>query len=67
VNRIFSRRDERLRAVANARDIIVKSVRPDQPEPIPVRTWQHRMGKIILRFVVLLVIGAGLLMLAWRR
>jgi hypothetical protein len=45
----------------------VKTVRPDQPEPIPVRTGQHRMGKIILRFVVLLAIGTGLLMLAWMR
>ena len=37
----------------------MKTVRPDQPEPIPVRAGSHRMGSIIIRFVVLLAIVAG--------
>ncbi len=49
------------------RGYAVKTVRPDQPDPIPARRGPHLMGKIILRFVVLLVIGTGLLMLAWMR
>ena len=40
--------------------IAVKTVRPDKEEPIPVRAGSHRMGKIIIRFVVLLAIVAGL-------
>jgi hypothetical protein len=45
----------------------VKTVRPDKPEPIPVRAGTHRIGKIIIRFVVLLAIIAGLMLLAWLR
>jgi hypothetical protein len=45
----------------------VKTVRPDKPEPIPVRTGGHRMGQIIVRFVVLLAIAVGLMMFAWLR
>jgi hypothetical protein len=45
----------------------VKTIRPDKPEPIPVRTGSHGMGKIIIRFVVLLAIIVGLMMIAWLR
>lgn len=45
----------------------VKTVRPDKPEPIPVRAGPHRMGKIIIRFVALLAIATGLFALAWLR
>lgn len=45
----------------------MKTVRPDNPEPIPARDVRPQMGKIILRFVALLVIAIGLLLLAWSR
>ena len=45
----------------------MKTVRPDKPEPIPVRTGGHRMGQIIVRFVVLLAIAVALMMFAWLR
>jgi len=47
--------------------IAVKTVRPDQQEPIPVRAGQHRMGQIIIRFVALLAIIVALMLLAWLR
>jgi hypothetical protein len=45
----------------------VKTIHPDKPEPIPVRANAHGMGKIIIRFVVLLVIVGGVLLVAWLR
>lgn len=45
----------------------MKTVRPDKTEPIPTRDGSPQMGKIILRFMVLLVIAIGLLFLAWSR
>lgn len=45
----------------------MKTVRPDKPDPIPVRAETHGIGKIIIRFVVLLAIIAGLMLLAWSR
>jgi hypothetical protein len=45
----------------------VKTVRPDQEEPIPVHAGSHRMGQIIIRFVALLAIVVGLMLLAWLR
>lgn len=63
MNRIFARRDE---LSSNRRgDFVVKTVRPDKPEHIAVRAGPHRMGQIIIRFVVLLAIVVGLLLLAW--
>ena len=45
----------------------MKTVRPDKPEPIPVRSGPHRMGQIIIRFVVLLAIIVALMVFAWLR
>ena len=45
----------------------MKTIRPDKPEPIPVRASAHGMGKIIIRFVVLLAIIAGIVLIAWLR
>ena len=45
----------------------MKTVRPDKPEPIPVRAGQHRIGQIIIRFVVLLAIIVALMLFAWLR
>ena len=45
----------------------MKTIRPDKPEPIPARAQPHGIGKIIIRFVALLVIIVGLMVLAWLR
>jgi uncharacterized membrane protein len=45
----------------------VKSIRPEGAEPIPARAGTHRMGTIIARFVVILVLVIVVLMLAWYR
>jgi hypothetical protein len=71
MNRISSCCDERaacaLSALRLEGTIAVKTVRPDQEEPIPVRAGSHRMGQIIIRFVALLAIVGGLMLLAWLR
>ena len=45
----------------------MKTIRPDKPDPIPVRANAHGMGKIIIRFMVLLAIIAGIVLIAWLR
>jgi hypothetical protein len=44
----------------------MKSVRPDNSDPIPMRASPHRMGIIMLRFVGLLFVAVVVLALAWR-
>jgi hypothetical protein len=44
----------------------MKSVRPDNSDPIPMRASPHRMGTIMLRFVGLLFVAVVVLALAWR-
>jgi hypothetical protein len=70
VNRIFSRCDERLRTRAQQAPegiSTVKTVRPDKPEPIPVHAGSHRMGSVIVRFLVLAAIIAAIVLSAWLR
>jgi hypothetical protein len=45
----------------------VKSIRPEGAKPIPVRAGTHRMGTIIVRFVAILALVIGVLMLVWYR
>jgi hypothetical protein len=45
----------------------VKTIRPNNSDPIPVPQSPHRMGKIILRFVALLGVAVLLLAFAWSR
>jgi hypothetical protein len=45
----------------------VKIVRPNNADPIPLRTSPPKMGTIMVRFVVLLVVAVGLLALLWSR
>jgi len=45
----------------------MKSIRPDNPEPIPMRSVPPRMGNIMIRFVGLLVLAVLVLMLIWSR
>ena len=46
--------------------VLMKSIRPDNTDPIPLRTSPHRMGTILIRFVGLLVVAVVVLALAWR-
>jgi hypothetical protein len=45
----------------------MKTIRPDNTDPIPLRTAPPRMGTIMLRFIGLLVIAIAALALAWSR
>jgi hypothetical protein len=45
----------------------MESIRPDQPDPIPLRHSPPGMGIIMIRFVGLLVVAVVVLALAWSR
>jgi hypothetical protein len=45
----------------------MKSVRPDNPDPIPLQSAPPPMGTIMIRFVGLLVAGVAVLALIWSR
>jgi hypothetical protein len=45
----------------------MKSIRPDNTDPIPLRPSPPRMGTIMIRFVGLLIVATLALALAWSR
>jgi hypothetical protein len=45
----------------------MKTVRPDNSDPIPLRTQPHNVGTIMLRFVGLLAAATVVLALIWSR
>ncbi|SHG35410.1 hypothetical protein [Bradyrhizobium erythrophlei] len=45
----------------------MQSIRPDNTDPIPLRSSPHRMGTIMIRFVGLLIVAVALLTLIWSR
>ena len=45
----------------------METIRPNNTDPIPVRTTSPKMGTIILRFVGLLAVAVVLLAWAWSR
>ncbi|MEW6642509.1 MAG: hypothetical protein AB1586_18530 [Pseudomonadota bacterium] len=45
----------------------MKIIRPNNSDPIPLPPSQHRMGRIILRFVALLAVAVVAMALAWSR
>jgi hypothetical protein len=45
----------------------MQSIRPDNTDPIPLRTSPHSMGTIMIRFVGLLFVAVVILALAWSR
>jgi hypothetical protein len=47
--------------------MLMKSVRPDNTDPIPMRDEPPRMGTIMIRFVGLLVVAVVVLALIWSR
>ena len=45
---------------------VMKTIRPDNADPIPLRVSPHRMGTIMIRFVGLLLLAVVVMALAWR-
>jgi len=45
----------------------MKTVRPDNSDPIPLRTQPRHVGTIMIRFVGLLVAAVVILALIWSR
>jgi hypothetical protein len=45
----------------------VKIVKPTTTDPIPLRASSPKMGTIMVRFVVLLMVAVALLALVWSR
>jgi hypothetical protein len=45
----------------------MQSIRPDNTDPIPLRTSPHRVGTIMIRFVGLLFAAIVVLALIWSR
>jgi hypothetical protein len=45
----------------------MQSIRPDNSDPIPLRTSPHRMGTLMIRFIGLLFAAVVILALAWSR
>ena len=45
----------------------MRSVRPDNTDPIPLRSVPPRMGTIMIRFVGLLTVAVVVLVLIWSR
>jgi hypothetical protein len=60
-------RDQEHASMSWAGYVFMKSIRPDNTDPIPLRTSPPRMGTIMLRFVGLLAIAIAALAFAWSR
>ena len=45
----------------------MESVRPDNTDPIPLRRSPQSMGRIMIRFVGLLLVAVVILALIWSR
>ena len=45
----------------------MQSIRPDNTDPIPLRSTSPRMGTLMIRFVGLLVVAVVVLALVWSR
>ena len=45
----------------------MKTIRPDNPDPIPLRVSSPRMGTVMIRFVGMLVLAVVVLALIWSR
>jgi hypothetical protein len=45
----------------------MQTIRPDNPDPIPLRDSPPRMGTIMIRFVGLLLAAIVVLALIWSR
>ena len=50
-----------------AGDSTMESIRPDTPDPIPLRASPHRVGTIMIRFVGLLFLAVAAMALVYLR
>jgi hypothetical protein len=48
-------------------DLTMESIRPDTPDPIPLRSPPHRVGTIMIRFVGLLFLAVAAMALVYLR
>ncbi len=48
-------------------DMSMESIRPDTPDPIPLRASPHRVGTIMIRFVGLLFLAVVAMALVYLR
>ncbi len=48
-------------------DLSMESIRPDTPDPIPLRTSPHRVGALMIRFVGLLFLAVAAMALVYLR
>jgi hypothetical protein len=48
-------------------DLSMESIRPDTPDPIPLRPSPHRVGTIMIRFVGLLFLAVAAMALVYLR
>jgi hypothetical protein len=48
-------------------DSSVESIRPDTPDPIPLRASPHRVGALMVRFVGLLFLAVAAMALVYLR
>jgi hypothetical protein len=60
-------RDQEQASSRGRGQIFMQSIRPDNTDPIPLRTSPHSMGTIMIRFVGLLVAAVVVLALIWSR
>ena len=56
-----------LQAANSLGTMFMKSVQPDNTDPIPLRAEPPKMGTIMIRFVGLLVVAVVVLALIWSR
>jgi len=47
--------------------IFMESIRPDNSEPLPLRTSPHGVGTLTIRFVGLLIAAIAVMALIWSR
>ena len=45
----------------------MESIRPDNAEPLPLRTSPHGVGTLTIRFVGLLIAAIAVMALIWSR
>ena len=45
----------------------MESIRPDNTDPLPLRTSPHSMATIMIRFVGLLIAAIAVMALIWSR
>jgi hypothetical protein len=45
----------------------MESIRPDNSEPLPLRTSPHGVGTLMIRFVGLLIAAIAVMALIWSR